>query len=238
MKKLLILLPLLLILPSTLFAEKSYFLVCKDIEISDVIIKKDISQFKRGTLFDASAAFCAYRTNGNFGEVEKRWYDKTPDELMNMAKSRHRPSKMELGEPAQLKVYYGTHGFKMFGWVDLSSGCWFKSEKDITKIINKGFFNGYFKGYDGDELFKKPLDKKLVDIMCSPHSTQFSVDGNMFTDITMEKREEYVKFAERTRIVYSAEIGHLFWSKSAGCSDSNRPRCRSGATLVFFSSFS
>jgi len=33
--------------------------------------------------------------------------------------------------------------------------------------------------------------------------------------------------------VYSAKIGHLFRSKPAGCSDSNRPPCRSEATLVF-----
>ncbi|MEI6608556.1 MAG: hypothetical protein WCO53_02300, partial [Deltaproteobacteria bacterium] len=90
-------------------------------------------------------------------------------------------------------------------------GCWFKSENEISKIIS----NGYFKGYDGDELFKKPIDNKFVDIMCSPHSTKFSVDGNMFTDITMEKTEEYLSFTEKTRLEQEAKNERIRQEKEA-----------------------
>lgn len=178
-----------------MFAEKSYFLACKDINIID---KDNVINFKKGTLFDASAAYCAYRTKSNV-EVS----------------IRRSGREGNLGEPAELKVYYGwtdgTLPFKLFGWVDLSSGCWFKSENDISKIIPKG----YYKGYDGDELFKKPLDKKFVDIMCSPHSTQFYVDGNMFTDITMEKSEEYLEFVEKDRLEQEAKNERIRQEKEA-----------------------
>lgn len=201
MKNLLILLSLFLIFPSVLFAEKSYFLACKEINLSDKKFKSD-TNFEKGALFDASAAYSDYHPKSNVG-----------------MSTRQSGGKVDLGAPAELNVYYGwTSGslpFKLFSWVDLSSGCWFKSENDITKIIPKGYFNGYYKGYDGDELFKKPLDKKFVDIMCSPHSTKFSVDGNMFTDITMEKTEEYLNFVEKNRLEQEAKNERIRQEKEA-----------------------
>lgn len=197
MKKLLILLSLLLISPPVLFAEKSYFLACKDINVTDKQYAfngkggydENVINFKKGTLFDASAAYCAYRTKSNVEVkiIQRGWEN--------------------FDEPVELKVYYGLNGtgFRGFGWVDLASGFWFKSENDISKIIPKGFFNGYVKDRDGVELFKKPLDEKFVDIMCSPHSTQFSIDGNMFTDITMKKTEEHLNFVEKNRLEQEAK---------------------------------
>jgi len=162
--------------------EKSYFLACKDLNVKAEVWNNSnnhwdetLINFKKGTLFDASAAYSVYRTKNN---NEVRWWQ-------------------DINQPTELKVYSGVSSMaKVFGWVDLASGCWFKSESDISKIIPKGFFNGYTKGYDGDELFQKPLDEKFVDIMCSPHSTQFSIEGNIFTDITMKKAEEYTSFVK------------------------------------------
>ncbi|MFA5322958.1 MAG: hypothetical protein WC373_09820 [Smithella sp.] len=188
MKKLLFLLSLLLILPSVVFAEKSYFLVCKDIKATDKEYAinytqggyyKEVFDFKKGTLFDASAPGCAYLTKDGRTVM---MYDEDRTKLFN--------------EPTELKVYYGIRAdgqARGLAWADIASGIWFKSENEISKIIPKG----YKKGYYNDELFKKPLDNNFVDIMCSPHSTQFSVDGNAFTDITMKKIEEYLNFVEK-----------------------------------------
>ena len=196
------LLSLLLIFPSVLFAkEKTYFLACKDVNLIDENFKVE-KHFERGALFDASAAYSDYRPKGNVEVSDRR-----------------SGRKGDFGAPTELKVYYGwaekTIPFKLFGWVNLSSGCWFKSQNDISEIIPKGFFKGYYKGYDGDELFKKPLDKKFVDIMCSPHSTQFSVDGNMFTDITMEKTEEYLHIVEKNRQEQEAKNEKIRQDKEA-----------------------
>jgi hypothetical protein len=186
-----------------LSTEKSYFLACKGINVTDKQyasngkggFDENVINFKKGTLFDASAAYCAYRTKSNVEmKIKQRGWE-------------------NFDEPNNLKVYYGINGtgFKGFGWVDLASGFWFKSENDISKIISRG----YNKGYDGDELFKKPLDEKFIDIMCSPHSTQFSVDGNMFTDITMKKSEEYLNFVEKKRLEQEAMNERIRQKKEA-----------------------
>jgi len=151
---------------ASLVAGKQYFLACKDDEI--ITITYNINDaFKKGDLFEV--------------------VENDPSALSTMI-DKGLPCWSDSGKLTyNLMIYYKNHGWQT-GSVDLQSGCWFKSEKDITiKTSHK---------YSSEGLFENSLDKIFVDNMCSPHSSQFSVDGNMFTDVTMGKTEQHLGLVE------------------------------------------
>jgi len=164
-------------------ANSSYFLACKE---GTIFYKGDSGaknkNFNRGDLFEVRNAY----------------------ELNN-------PRKACWSDSGDLKclleVQYGNilfHGgagiMPINGYVDIGLGCWFKSDtaipiKDNSNANSENFFKTLNLVIGGriEEYFNKSLDKQFVDAMCSPHSTQFSVDGYTFTDIKMEKSEERVE---------------------------------------------
>jgi len=183
MKKILIALVVLLIIPSILQAETSYFLACKE---GTIFYKGDSGannkNFNRGDLFEVRNAY----------------------ELNN-------PRKACWSDSGDLKclleVQYGNilyHGgagiMHINGSVDIGLGCWFKSDtaipiKDNSNANSEKFFKILNRVTGGriEEYFNKSLDKQFVDVMCSEHSVQFSVNGITFTDIRKEKAEKLEK---------------------------------------------
>lgn len=182
MKKILILLVGLLIFPALLYAESSYFLACQEGKIIDQDNMGKSINFTRGDLFEVLNAFQPSQDTPKF----------------------------------RLTVHYGNRviGRTSFvylpGYVDLASGCWFKSESPLP-IKNKDKKNEFSTNIIGsvissiidsgsrtkEEYFEKFLDQEFVDSMCSEHPIQFSAGGINFTDIGKEK--EQLSINERIR---------------------------------------
>ena len=220
MKNILIALVVLLIIPSILHAEESYFLACEDVKITinntsgdimallngGIIDREDKNMtipFKKGNLFRVA--------NGGGGWVKtvnkyKEGYPKYEGSFSQFRSECWSDS----GEPVcPLQVVFTTTGpdRDYNGFVELTSGCWFgvDSEKTIPvkNMEGKGFaenIGSFFKDRYKAKLVEKTLDKEIVDAMCSPHSTQLSVAGHTFTDIKMEKSEKHLKWVEKDRL--------------------------------------
>jgi hypothetical protein len=192
-----------------LHAEPSYFLACEDGKIIDTQDRDKTIIFKKGDLFEV-----ANQGSGRIKSVNK-YKEGAPKKLDSFSKSRSE-CWSDSGDPiCPLIVVYTTtqykHTYDHSGFLELKSGCWFKSEK---KIPIKDKTSKDFLGEIGsilkdpnrarEEIVEKTLDKEFVDVMCSPHATQFSVAGNMLTDIKMEKSEKHLKWVEKDRLYEEA----------------------------------
>ena len=228
MKKILIALVVLLIIPSILHAEESYFLACEDVKITinntsgdimallngGIIDREDKNMtipFKKGNLFlvvGGGGRVKTVNSNEHMGS-----YFKYKGRLQQFRSKCWSDS----GEPVcPLEVVFKTTGRQYSGFVELTSGCWFRvdSEKTIPVKDMKGkdfteIIGSFLKDRSKAELVEETLDKEIVDAMCSPHSTQLSVAGYTFTDIKMEKSEKHLKLVERDRL-YEEEMKERF----------------------------
>lgn len=234
MKRILILLVVLLIVPSILYAELSYFLACEEGKIIDGQDRDKNISFKKGDLFEVPN----HASNQTGLPSVNKYEEGTPKKLAKAGKKRklndHTESRSncwsDSGDPiCPLAVSYKTAWYRTtysnqkaiydhYGLVELKLGCWFKSVnaipfKDKSNIgllreaLNITFLGEVANAIEGtrrsaeEELFvDKTLDKEFVDSMCSPHATQFSVAGNMITDIKMEKSEKHLKWVEKERL--------------------------------------
>jgi len=181
---------MLLISPTLLHAETSYFLACQEGKVVNVFPfynQKGIN-FKRGDLF----------------EVPSQALRKQGDLIIN--DDNQGVCWSDTGETTcPLVVYYGNSGGSyLHGFVDLGLGCWFKANESIpiksntaNKLLN---VVGSILGVANDDIFGKYLDKKFVDVMCSEHPSTFAVAGNTFTDIKKEKVEVTARIAEEIRL--------------------------------------
>ena len=181
---------MLLISPTLLHAETSYFLACQEGKVVNVFpfySQKSIN-FKRGDLF----------------EVPTQALRKQGDLIIN--NDSRGVCWSGTGETkCPLVVHYGnSRGSYLHGFVDLGLGCWFKTDGSIPiksntadKLLN---VVGSFLGAANDDIFGKYLDKQFVDVMCSEHSSKFTVAGNTFTDIKKEKVEVTARITEDNRL--------------------------------------
>lgn len=182
MKKIFILLFVLLIFPTILFAE-SYFLGCKEGTISyNGDSGANSKNFKKGDLFEVRNA---YELNSKRAAC---WSDSGALQC---------PLMVHYGNI----IYQGGAGIKpITGSVDLEMGCFFESDasipiKDNSNANTENFFKILNRVTNGriDEYFNKSLDKEFVDVICSKHSAKFNVAGITFTDIEKFKSEEIEK---------------------------------------------
>lgn len=188
MKKFLMSLVIILIIPTLSHAEKSYFLACKEGTMVNTIYKQKSRNFKRGDIF----------------EIPTQALYKQGDKILN-----NDPRGICWADTGDTKcplvVHYGnSSGAYQHGYADLGAGIWFKTEGSIPiksnaagKLLN--MFGGLVGGTK-DENFENYLDKEYVDVMCSEHPTKFEVAGNAFTDIKKEKGEFIANKLEEIRL--------------------------------------
>lgn len=192
MKKVLISLVILFIVPTLSYAEKSYFLACQDGTMINTIYKQKSRNFKRGNIF----------------EIPTQAVYKHGDKILN-----NDPRGACWSDTGDTKcpvvVYYGNSGGAyQHGYANLGSGIWFKTDNAIPIKSNTAekllSVFGSLVGGTKEKNFENFLDKEFVDVMCSEHPTKFEVSGNTFTDIKQEKAEFITKKLEDNRLQKNA----------------------------------
>jgi len=201
MKKILIFLMVLLIFPALLHAESSYFLACQEGKIINVYYKEKSINFTRGDLFEVPDAAQRPQNRPTIN-------DDTQGTCWSFSGNPICPLVVYYGNQLYGRTLFGSSGVMyLHGFVDLASGCWFKSESPLPIKDKKNKFIGNILGTVSgteEEYFDKFLDKEFVDIMCSEHPIQFSAGGKILTDIKKEKTEERLKQVERERLSRNA----------------------------------
>ena len=220
MKKIFFALVVLLIIPSILYAEESYFLACKDVKITvnntdlvslhnaGIIDSQDENitiPFKKGNLFRVAYG------GGGWVKTVNKYKEGYPKYEGSFSQFRSE-CWSDSGEPVcPLEVVFTTtrykNSFDFSGFLEVESGCWFRLDPEKTIPVKdmkgKDFaekIGSFFKDRYKDKLVEKTLDEEIVNAMCSPHSTRLSVAGHTFTDIKMEKSEKHLKWVAKDRL--------------------------------------
>lgn len=197
MKNILVSLSVLFIIPSILFAETSYFLVCKEGQIIDQTFEHITINIKKGDWFEIAEGQHGNARNKNMSYYNKETWKNNNYRNADLNEPIQATCWKNSGEPkCPLFIWYGRTAV---GFVNLELGCWFRSEQPIP---TKG-------------LFKKYLDEELVNVMCSPHTTNFSVAGNIYTDLTMKYAEEHLELVEKDLLEKKARTERIMQQRKA-----------------------